>query len=74
MVELELLKRRERAVALLGELERPPLELVLLLQAVGRRRGVAQEGERGEHDRRRRDERRDDERRGHTRTSAPSAR
>ena len=34
MVELELLQRRERAVALLGQLETPQLELVRLGEAV----------------------------------------
>src|SRR5437588_870982 len=63
-----------RAGLLLGELGRAPLQLVLPLEAVGRRRRVAQERERGEDDSRGRDERGNEERGGHTRTSAPSAR
>ena len=34
MIELELLQRRERAVARLGELELAPLELVRLVERV----------------------------------------
>src|SRR5207248_9743344 len=74
VVDLELLERRERPVALLREREAAALELVLLVETVDGGRGVAQERQRREHDRRDGEERRDDERRGHTRTSAPSVR
>ncbi len=42
MVELELLQRSERAVALLGQLERAPLERPGLVEQVAARIGLAE--------------------------------
>src|SRR5581483_1775644 len=68
VVELELLQRGQRAVALLLELEAPALERV----PCGRR--LAQEGPRDEDDARDREHRADDERGGHAveRAGAPA--
>ncbi len=50
MVELELLQRRERAVALLGEREAPPPLLARLRQGVVARLGLAEERQRHRDD------------------------
>src|ERR1043165_6385759 len=50
MVELELLERDERPVALLDQLEPPCLELASLVERVARRRRVAQERPRDRDD------------------------
>ena len=73
MVELELLQRRERPVALLGERQPPLFELVGLVEPVVRRAaGLAQERQRDESHARDREHGADDERRGHARTVAPA--
>ena len=53
MVELELLQRRERPVALLDEIQPPPLRLAGLVEPVARRRRLAEERPRDEDDGRR---------------------
>src|SRR6185503_15743245 len=75
MVELELLERRERAVTLLRELERAPLEGARLVETVLRRIRLADEGQRDEDDARDGEDGADREReRAHARASGRSSR
>ena len=72
MVELELLQRLERTVALLDELEAAALELARLFEHVARRGGLSQERACDIEHREHREHRTGDEPKGHA-ARAPAA-
>ena len=72
MVELELLQRGERTVALLCQLEPALLELVRRREPVFTRLRLTQERQRDEHGARSGEDGADDEREGQIRTAVPS--
>ena len=72
MVELQLLQCLEGAVALLGQLEPPALDLAQLVEPVADRLRLAYERPGHERDRQHREQRSEHERDGHAAT-APAA-
>ena len=74
VVELELLERPERAVAALGQLEPPPVDLVRLVEHVAAGIGLAQIGQRDDEHARHREQGAEDESQAHVLAgaSAPS--
>jgi len=73
VVEFEFLQRRECPIALLGQLEPPPLVGAELVQPVARRRRIAQERSRDEDDRNDGEQRGEHERPDHPQTRAAAA-